>query len=480
MISKIHPAEHKLFAKRRIVLGLSRLMLAGFATTFALFGCSSGVLSNNHPQPSASGSFATNVRIGYPKGDDWEPFIVADGSGHLYATITHFGGAPKTHPYHIQVQRSDDGGATWSKPVPVDPKAPDLNNKPDHSEYDPWMAVDPSDGRTLLLTYMSNAADKFTPDGIGAPYIEFVRSSDLGRTWSTPVHVSGSLGLTEGLDKDAMAVRGKTIAVCFDDFSQMYAGVSSDGGATWSQHKIGKPFATPPEQLLCSGAAIDSQGRIFFAWDTSRKGKPSTTSDPAAEVWIERSNDEGVKWRKTHVDYGGTGYYCHSCGTSLSGVFYASQISLAIDAAGTVYALWNATPEVADPAYQNGPSPHRIYFAESNDHGATFSPRREVSLAPAGVEHSFPTILTSLIPGDVRIAWEEKPTGTRSWNVYYRSRRDKTSAWSGESVISNAAFHFPYGDYFRMTLDNAGKLHAAWGESRGYTSPGNIWVGNQQ
>jgi len=51
---------------------------------------------------------------------------------------------------------------------------------------------------------------------------------------------------------------------------------------------------------------------------------------------------------------------------------------------------------------------------------------------------------------------------------------------AGYPYQSRAGFDFPYGDYFRMALDPAGKLHAAWGESPSYRDRGNVWVANER
>lgn len=425
------------------------LLLLVAAACSVLCGCAGSTSSPAAPTPAA----ATQARIGWPRGDDWEPYVTTDGAGHLYAAITHVSGR------HIQVQRSDDAGRTWSTPVTIDPTPTKTG------QYDPWLAIDPADGRSLIATYMQDAP---------ASAIRMVRSSDRGATWSAPVAVSGP---HHGLDKDAMAARGKTIAVCFDNFFTMFAAVSNDGGSTWVQHRI-FTFAHAPNQLLCSGAGIDSHGTIFFAWDTS--AIKSTASKPAAEVWIERSTDNGVTWKKTHLDYGGAAYPCASCHQSLSGAFYGSQISLAIESNDAIDVLWNATPKVRDRA------PQRIYFAQSTDGGATFSRRSDVSLAPAGVEHSFPTVLAGSAGGDARIAWEDDRTG--AWNVYYRkssgagafgAERTLSSYAPGYGYLTAKGFRFPYGDYFRLTLDDAGKLHAAWGESPAYDRRGNVWVFNE-
>lgn len=397
----------------------------------------------------AQTAFNTNIRIGYQAGDDWEPYMAADQFGHIYTVITHL------TTKHLVIQRSDDGGNTWTSPVTIDATTTKTG------QFDPWVVIDPSDGKTVWVSYMQDNP---------ASAIRVVKSTDLGVTWSTPVFASGSLS---GLDKDAMAVRAGTIAVCFDDYYHLYGAVSRDGGATWTQHTM-MSFKNAPLQLLCSGAGIDSQGNIFFSWDTSYKN-----GTPGAEVWVEKSSDGGNTWTKTHIDYGGTAYPCSNCG---KGAFFGSQMSLSIGSDDAVYLLYNATPNQTNGVAQ------RIYFSKSVDHGATYSARQDVSLAPTSTEHSFPTVLAGSSAGDVRIAWEDVRQGP--WNVFYRSSTDGGNTWSAESTVSNYVpgysylttngFAFPYGDYFRLTLDSNAKVHAAWGESSSYASVGNIWVANQQ
>src|SRR5712692_1158962 len=74
--------------------------------------------------------------------------------------------------------------------------------------------------------------------------------------------------------------------------------------------------------------------------------------------------------------------------------------------------LWNGTVTLKNFA------PERIFFARSTDDGRTYSPRVDVSDAPAGVEHCFPALTVGQSPGDVRIGWMDTRTG--KWNVFYR------------------------------------------------------------
>ena len=405
---------------------------------------------------SGQTTFNTNVRIGFQPGDDWEPASLADNYGHLYVVYAHLADSPAqtTCPNclnHLLIQRSDDGGDTWTSPVMIDPA--------NSSQFDPWIVLDP-DGSTIWISYMNNYPQAT---------IDLVKSTDFGVTWSTPVQVSTS----SHMDKDAMAIRGDKMAVCFDDFYNGFAATSTDGGATWTQHVM-FTFQNAPLQLLCSGAGIDSRGNIFFSWDTSLKN-----GTPGSAVWLEKSSDSGNTWTQTLIDHGGTAPACKNCG---KGAYLGSQMSLSIGSDDGIYLLYNMSSDLTNGALQ------RIYFRMSADHGNSYSARQDVSLAPIGVEHSFPTVLAGTKAGDIRIAWQDNRKGGY-WNTMYRSSKNGGSRWSPESFVSNdvpgysyltsGGYLFPYGDYFRMALDSGGKIHVAWGEALEYQSPGNIWVGNQ-
>jgi len=409
----------------------------------------------------AQTAFSTNVRVGFQSGDDWEPSLVADNADHLYVLITHLSDSPPQTscpgcPNHLLVQRSNDGGNTWNAPVMID--------SANSSQFDPWMVLDP-DGTSLWISYMNNVVNS----GSALGPIDVVKSTNLGATWSTPVQASSSR-----MDKDAMAIRGGTMAVCFDDFTTGYAAISTNGGATWSQH-VQFSFKNAPLQFLCSGAGIDSQWNIFFSWDESTKN-----GNPGSTVWVEKSSDGGSTWTKTIIDNGGTAPPCSHCG---AGAYFGAQMSLSIGSDDTIYLLYNMSSDLTNGASQ------RIYFRTSTDHGNTYSARQDVSLAATGVENSFPTVLSGTVAGDVRVAWQDN-RNSGYWNTMYRSSTNGGISFSPESFVSSyvpgysylttSGYQLPYGDYIRMALDSVGKIHVAWGEAPCYKCLGNIWVGNEQ
>ena len=74
------------------------------------------------------------------------------------------------------------------------------------------------------------------------------------------------------------------------------------------------------------------------------------------------------------------------------------------------------------------------------------------------------------------------------WNTYYRDSTNRGRTWSSETQLSRFVkgypykfppprdgFSEPYGDYFEIDIDGAGRTHALWGEGPSYQGPGNVW-----
>ncbi|MBI4171661.1 MAG: exo-alpha-sialidase, partial [Actinobacteria bacterium] len=334
--------------------------LAGVTVgVLALLGTASAPAA---PPPSA-------VRLGYQAGDDWEPSIAADGYGHVYAFWNHYGfdpACPDCPSPHMELQISSNGGRTWSSPRPL---LPDATARQD----DPQIVVDPVDGRTVYAAFM-----------MGDKSSQFVaRSIDFGQTW-TPVLVEP---LQRGTDKDILAVRGQHVYLVYNAAMKIYASVSHDGGQTWATYPIVANTNSKLGWSLPSGGAIDSQGNAYFAWaGYEGNGKPSGD----VNLFVSKSADGGVTWTTTVVDVSGAPPPC-GCG---GWAYWGAQMALAVDGLDRVYVLYN------DSDVKFGVQ--RMYFRRSEAGGATWSPRREVSLAPTGANNLFPAIVARG-DGDVRI-----------------------------------------------------------------------------
>ncbi|MFI5273610.1 MAG: sialidase family protein [Ktedonobacterales bacterium] len=405
----------------------------------------------------SSAHFSTQQRLGFRAGDDWEPALTTDRFGHEYALFKHYdvpgGGTCTRCDLHVLVQRSSDGGQSWSDPVAIAPVAAQ------GGQYDSQIAVDPVDGKTLWASFLQASNSR----------IAVVKSTDFGKTWS-PLRIVSDL--PPGLDKDTLVVHGSTVAVAYDDNFNTWVSLSRDGGRHWSTHLI-FPGDNRFNISLSAGGGIDPAGNIFFTWDSFDKAH-SANGDGPVTLWIARSTDGGLDWTRTVIAVSGAPYPCNACGYA----FLSAQMTMRIGEDGALYLLWNATPG------QTNGTPERIYFARSTDHGASYSVRQNVSLAPAGVEHCFPALATGPTDGDVRIGWMDERTG--AWNLFVRSSSNGGTSWSAETRVSGyvpgysyltpAGFGLPYGDYFQMAVDSAGETQIAWGESSSYAGPGNIWT----
>ena len=387
--------------------------------------------------------------MGLRSGDQWEPAIAADGYGHVYILYPQYirvpGCASCPIPSMILVT-SADNGATW--------KAERRIANRGSAQFDPQIVVDPVDRRTVYAAWLErNRHD-----------IVVARSVDFGLTWTEVVATRTE---TEA-DKPVLVVRGLDVYVAYNRAAKIWVAVSHDGGNTFLPINVNETDGMGWAQA--GGATIDPSGNVFLSWAGYTR---ADRGQGPVDLYISRSADGGKNWSTLLMDISGAPPECatNECGWAYLG----AQITVTSDAAGTLYALWNAGP--IDKGAE------RIYFASSTTTGSTWSLKSGVSSAPYGTAHAFPTIIAGTA-GDVRIAWMD----TRHnpfWNTYYRSSTNGGATWSPETQLSTftpgynyiepRGFKFPFGDYFEMDIDNHGDTQVVWGEGLTYESPGSIW-----
>jgi hypothetical protein len=402
------------------------------------------------------GGFTAQTRLGYTSGDQWEPAIAADNFGHVYALAPQYLGVPgcPTCPSPTMIlQVSNDSGQTWSAPRQIAP--------PGTGQWDPQIVVDPVDGQTVFASWLQN----------GKSDTVVAKSTDYGQTWSVVVADSTNAGT----DKPILAVRGNDVYVAFNHSQKAWVSYSHNGGQTFTQKEINKGGGLG--WALVGGGTVTPNGGVHFAWAGYERNGGATGD---VNLFVSSSYDGGSTWVTRLVDESGAPPDCSSyqCGWAYLG----AQLVMTSDGAGTLYALWNANA----PADDGGPN--RIYFAKSTNDGVSWTPRVEVSLAAAGSAHAFPAIVAGAA-GDVRIGWMDARAGTL-WNTYSRSSTNGGTTWSAEtdlstyvagySFIQPGGFSYPFGDYWELDIDGAGRTHAIWGEGLNYDSPGTIWYARGQ
>jgi hypothetical protein len=404
--------------------------------------------------PLPSSGFATQTHLGFDAGDQWEPSIAADAGGHIYVLYPQYGGVPKCtncgSPTMILLV-SADRGSTWSAPAPIATTGT--------GQWDAQITVDPVDGKTVYAAWLQNNKSD----------IVVAKSSDFGATWSTIIAESSNAGM----DKPILAVRGPNVYLAYNHTQHAWFSSSHDGAKTFSTTYIGTSHYG---WSLAGGGTVTPNGNVYFSW--AGYSQNGGAKGPVT-LYVTASADGGNTWSSTVLDTSGSPPDCSAnfCGWAYLG----AQMAMASDASGTLYVLWNAGP------LSPGGAPERIYFSTSTDGAQTWSPRLDVSLAPAGIQHAFPAIVARGM-GDVRIAWMDARAlhgVTPVWNVYYRTSSDSGASWSGESVLSSyvprysyifaEGYSFPFGDYFEIDIDDKGTTHAVFGEGASYDSPGSIW-----
>jgi len=411
-----------------------------------------GFLTISFPSLLFAQNFQPQTRLGATlPGDTWEPAIAADRFGHVYVLIPDFPpsckGCASSTAYLVV---SSDNGKSWSAPRPI--------TDPNVEQIDVQVKVDPVDGKTVYASWLQN----------NKSVIEVAKSTDFGQTWATVIANSTKAGT----DKDILAVRGNDVYVSYDHAQTVWCSSSHDGGQTWTSVKVNANAQFG--WSLTGGGTVDPAGNVYFSWDgyTQNGGAKGPVN-----LYVTKSSDGGLSWTPTLLDISSSPPDCSafSCGWAYLG----PGIAMTSDSAGQLYVLWNSG------TVDGGPE--RIFFSTSTDQGSTWSPKANVSLAPAGVDHAFPSVAAGAA-GDIRIAWMDQRNAPH-WNVYYRTSINGGASWSGETVLSTYVsgynyiltdgFRFPFGDYFDMDIDNQSHTQTAWGEGYNWLTPGNVWYTRQ-
>jgi hypothetical protein len=394
--------------------------------------------------------FSPQMRLGFTTGDQWEPAIAADRFGHVYVLYPQYLGVPGCadcpSPTMI-LQISADRGSTWGAPHPI--------SAPGTGQWDAQIVVDPVNGRTVYAAWLQDRKSD----------IAVAKSTDFGQTWAVVVANSTNAST----DKPILVVRGPDVYVAYNHAQKIWISSSHNGGATFSSVNVNKTGKLG--WALAGGGALDPAGNVFFGWAgyTQNGGAKGPVN-----LFVSRSDDGGQTWTTATPAISGAPPDCSdmACGWAYLG----AQLTLAVDAQGTLYGLYNAG--------EIDKAPERIFFIRSDDAGQTWTTPADVSSAPVGTHHAFPALAAGAA-GDVRIAWMDARAPGGLWNTYYRNSTDGGRNWSNEvdlstpvngySYIHPAGYNFPFGDYFELDIDHLGVTHAVWGEGFNYDTPGSIW-----
>ncbi|MDP9260927.1 MAG: glycoside hydrolase [Actinomycetota bacterium] len=184
----------------------------------------------------------------------------------------------------VFVNRSTDGGTTWSNPVSIPPP---VSNSVDLDKN--WTVCD----NTATSPFYGHCYTEL--DNFGDGDLELMSTStDGGATWSTPIRTDGN---DKGLGGQPVVQPSGTVIVPFESLNGTITAFHSDnGGASWSRgfkaaktrfHRVAGDLRTSP----LPSAEIAADGTVYVAWEDCRFRKNCTAND----IVFSTSTD-GVNW----------------------------------------------------------------------------------------------------------------------------------------------------------------------------------------
>jgi hypothetical protein len=385
--------------------------------------------------------------------DDWEPAVATDPiTSYVYQITTRYSGpaACKGCPFPVLIFRSSsDSGATYG---------PDrflyVTKNP---QNDPQIQV--ATNGTIYVAWLDNFM----------PGVKFIKSSDHGATWTTPISFTGKGTKPTWSDKPWLAISkdGQNVYIAFNA-SDSYVVSSHDAGNTFSA-----PVKTnnDTEYWFANGGVVAADGTVYFS-----EADFSQTYAGPSHINVLKSTNGGASFVTTRVD---TSQQMPDCpwaaGCTLG--FLGSSVALAMDSSGKLMIAYNAN-DVAS-------APEQVYVRTSTD-GVAWSARQLVSTGLSNVNSGFPALASGATAGDFRLAFQDDRNGpTTAFNTWYRRTTNGGGTWTTAVRLSNlssgapyktaAGYAFPYGDYLEIAVDPFGTSQVAWGEGISYTGPGGTW-----
>lgn len=339
------------------------------------FVCEPTIAINpKYPTNIVAGSVLDNVYYTKDGGKTWkksklvsphgvygDPAVIADSKGnfyyfHLSDPTGGSGGYDTEKLDRIVVQKSEDGGETWSPGESIG-----LNHPKDQDKE--WATADSKGNLYVSWTQFDKYGDR---DPACQSNILFSMSKN-GKKWTEPVVISQIPG--NCIDNDSTA-EGAVPAVTFDgkvfiawaNQGNIFLDRSFNGGDIWLNNdilvtkQVGGWDMQIPGHDRCNGMPVlmadnskgSYRGSLYIVWADQRNGENDT------DIWISRSHNYGDNWSTpTRVNDDGKGKHQY-------------LPWMAVDqATGYVYVVYYDRREHDDNKTD-------VYLAYSTDGGAKF------------------------------------------------------------------------------------------------------------
>jgi hypothetical protein len=215
-----------------------------------------------------------------------DPVLTVDDDGNYFACTLGYEGT-FDEPSGLYVQKSTDGGMSWSEPVIA------IDSVEGVFEDKQWITLDRTSGPTNGNIYISWTRFFDTQ-------ILLVASTDGGETYSDPVAVSVNTAVQWSVP--AVGVNGEVYVAWFS-YSPLgiYMDVSTDQGQTFGNDWLVANLSTSSEQInggilvfpypaLNSDVNLSSPfyGNLYFAYMNNTVGD--------MDIFFKRSENNGISW----------------------------------------------------------------------------------------------------------------------------------------------------------------------------------------
>ncbi len=328
--------------------------------------------------------------------------------------------------------------------------------------------------------------------------IYFTKSSDGGRTWSTPIRVNDDATGAAQAEPSLALDNANNIYIAWTDMrsgnNDVYFSKSITGGRTFAANLRVNDVTTnsqsepdlavdPVNAHLIHVVWTDTRSAIlgpdiFYANSTdgglsfnpsvrvnddvtgSEQGQPSIAVAPNRDVY--------VVWRDPRSAAKGPDIYfskSSDLGATWSpNIFLNSDVgnaiqqdpTIAVDAAGTIYVAWTD--------YRNPNTAPDIYEAWSANVGASFGANVQVNDDRGLAPQLSPSLAANA--GKIQIAWADYRTGgSTNYDIYTASSADGIT-WSANMKVNDDTLPNDYQATPSIAVDSAGDVFAAFLDTR--------------
>jgi hypothetical protein len=300
-----------------------------------------------------------------------------------------------------------------------------------HGESPPKLAYSPDGALNALYVVTRLEPGRRFP----AAALRFVRSTDGGAHWSTPVSVTDDSTFGSHNFQALYAGRDGALYASWLDGrlgkSTVFMTRSTDGGRTWSPNlRVSNGEACPCCRTTMASAP---DGTLYLAW---RRVFPGNVRD----IVVARSTDRGASWQEP--------VRAHADDWVFDGCPHAGP-SLQVDDKGRVHIAW----------WTGKQGSAGVWYARSDDGARTFG-----APVPLGVaEFSRPAHVQLALGGQDRLiaAWDDGTLATP--RIVVRTSKDDGASWSPAATLSDSgkAAGFP------VVAAHGERMAVAWSEQRG-------------